>query len=190
VLRVELAIGGRKQSLYDLTVLALAGRSGQPAKPARGIEVRDPGALEEDLLDIGTGDQLGQRTEIGDRPQDAADHLARVAEWNLVAEVGAALVLVHSAMNLSPHFVEITLGPEPTTLDPNEGVTPDAVVRVGTRGHRSMTGTRARRLAAARDRLAVKARGAIFAANTATALAYGPLGTRVPDQAAASTRWS
>src|SRR4051794_6908187 len=94
-------------------------------------------------------------------------------------------------MHLGLHLVEVTLGPEPPTLDPHKRITADAVVGVGADTHRATMDTRPRRLPdPPRARAGHGEGGTTFAASSATAFAYGPDATRVPDQAAASTRGS
>src|SRR5437763_359391 len=189
MLRVELPIRRCEQPFDDLTVLALPCRSRQAAQPAGRVEIRHARALEEDLLDVGPGDQVRQGPEVGDRPQDPADHLARVAEGNLVPEMRAALVLVDRAMHLGLDLVEVAFRPEPPPLDADERIAADAVIGVGANGHRATAETR-RRFPPPRARGADADGGNTLVASSATALAYGPYATRVPDQAAASTRGS
>jgi hypothetical protein len=59
----------------------------------------------------------------------------------------SALILVDGAMHLGLHLVEITLGPEPPSLDTDEGIAADAVVGVGADSHRVTMDTRPRRFA-------------------------------------------
>jgi hypothetical protein len=175
MLRVELPICWREQPFDYLAVLTLAGRRRQAAQPPRRVEIRHTRTLEEDLLDVGAGDQLRQRSEVGDRLQDPADHLARITEWYLVAEVRAALILVDGTMDLGLHLVEITLGSEPPSLDANEGIAADAVVGVGADSHRATTGTCPRRFAVPPfARAGDGDGGTTFVVSSATAFAYGP----------------
>jgi hypothetical protein len=52
------------------------------------------------------------------------------------------LVLVDGVPDFCSHFVQIALGPKATTLDANESIATDAVIRVRARRHRAMTAER------------------------------------------------
>ncbi len=53
---------------------------GETAQATGAVEVRDARALDEDLLDVAPGDQIGEGTEVGDRPQHPVGHLRRIDE--------------------------------------------------------------------------------------------------------------
>ena len=61
--------------------------------------------------------------------------MRRIAERELLAEPGPALVVVDGALDLDPHLGELALRLQPPALDAGERVPPDLVVRVGARGH-------------------------------------------------------
>ena len=70
VLRAEVPIGRGEQPVDNAPVLLLGCRRRQAAKMSVGIEVRDPTSFDEHLFDVGAGEELGQRAEVG----DGADH--------------------------------------------------------------------------------------------------------------------
>ena len=176
MLGVELPVGHGQHALDDLPVLLLAGRHGEPAQAPGSVEVRHPRPLDEDLLDVAPGDQLGQGTEVGDRAQHPLDHLGRLDERELLAEQRDALVGVDRATDLGPDLVEVGLRAEPPALDPGVDVAPDDVVGVG--AHAFLP----HRVAADRD--------VTSCASDATAARNGPRPTSAPSHAAASTRAS
>jgi hypothetical protein len=54
----------------------------------------------------------------------------------------STLVLVDGVADLRSYLVQIALGPKTAPLDADERVATDAVVRIGTRRHRAITGER------------------------------------------------
>jgi hypothetical protein len=68
--------------------------------------------------------------------------VAWVAERDLVSEVSPTLVLVDGMADFCAYLVQVALGPKTAALDADESIATDAVVRVGARGHRAITGER------------------------------------------------
>src|SRR6266540_2359671 len=168
--------------LDDLAILALGGRSGQAAEPARAVEIRDAGTLDENLLDIASGNEVRQRAEVGDRAQHAIDHPAGVAERHLVAEVGAPLVVVDGSMYFTADLIEIAFGTQAALLNSREHVAADGAVRIAGCGHRAPT-VRRRREPSRPARVEPLPDGApSTVARPANAFVKGPDATRSPAQ--------
>ena len=183
MLGVELTFGRGEQPVDDLAVLGLGRRFGQTAQPTVGVEIGDAGALDEDLLDVSAREQLTQRTELGDRTQHASRHLRRVAERHLVAEPGAALVVVDRALDLDAHLADLGRRLQAPALDAGDRVAADDVVRVGPNRHDA-----ARTASRVGDRARASRRPA--RASSATARVNAPRATGVPFHAASPTRRS
>ena len=149
VLGVELPIGDRQHALDHLTVLVLAGRHRETAQASGAVEVRDPRAFDEDLLDVASGEQLGERTEIGDRAQHTVGEVGRVGERQVGAEHRGALVLVDRGADLATNCVEVDVGSQTTAIDADVHLAPDHVVHVDRhRDHRRPRGSGAGSIAA------------------------------------------
>ena len=132
--------------------------------------------------------QLGQRTEIGDRTQHALHHRVGVAERHLLAEPRPALVVVDRALDLDVHLGELALRLQPPTLDAGDRVVADDVVGVGARRHRS----RRRVTTPTSSRTPARRRGSARTTSDARASARvkRPRATGCPAHAASATRES
>ena len=90
---VEPPVGAGQQPVDELPILGRRGRLHQRLEPAVGPDVRDPVALDEDLLDVGRLDQLGHRPESGDRLPQPLHHALGIPQRHGVAGVGGSLVV-------------------------------------------------------------------------------------------------
>ncbi len=135
VLRVELTIGRGEQSFDHLTDVGLGGGHRQTTQPTGHVEVRHPGAFEEDLLDVAPGEQVGQRAEVGDRTQQLFGDRLRLGEREGIAPVRALLVVGDRAEHLAPHLGRLDVGTQPSSVEPVEHVGADELVRATEFGH-------------------------------------------------------
>ncbi len=151
-----------------MLVLFGRGRLVEAAQTAGPVDVRDSGAFDEDLLDVGALEQIGQRPVLGERPGDSSDHLAGVAECSLVTDVGAALVLLHRSRDHLPDRVDIGVGVEALLLDELQRPAADVEIGVAALTHAATSGTKR-------------------STHRSRAFRNRPLPTRVPSHAARST---
>ena len=179
MLRAEMAIGRREQPVDDAPVLLLRRRHREPPQPARGVEIRHPSALDEDLFDIGPRQELGERPEVGDRAHDALHHRVGRAERERQPESRIAFVVVDGAAHLTAHVFEIAVGTQPARLDARERGDANHLVRAAIVGHNRSP-----------DANAGVGSATTSVATSRTARAKAPRRTRPPDQAASSTRRS
>jgi hypothetical protein len=135
MLRVQLSFSRRKQTVDDLAILALGRRLGQAAQPSVGIEIRDTRTFDEHFFDVSPSEQLTEGTEVGDRSQDAAGHLRRIAQRDLVTEPGASLIVVDRTLDLDLDLGDLRRGLQPSPLDARDRIAPDDLVGVGTGDH-------------------------------------------------------
>ena len=176
VLGVELAFGVGEEPVEDLSRFSssVVG-SARPRNRPAGVEIRDAGALDEDLLHVLARQQLAERAELGDRTQHPLHHRLGVAERELLAEAGAPLVVVDRPLDLGPDLGELALGLQPASLDPGDRVAPDHVVRVGARRRPLVHDASSRRATAAR-----RGNSATAAASCSTARVKRPRATGRP----------
>ncbi len=77
-----------------MAILDLARGLVETSQSSARVEIGDSATFDEDFLNIASGEQVGERTELRDRPHHSIDHLRWVVQGSALTEMGATLVLV------------------------------------------------------------------------------------------------
>src|SRR5690606_29338750 len=160
---VQPAIGVGQHAVQDLAVLPLGSGLVESSKTPTRVEIRDPAAFDEDLLEVGARQELGQWPVIGDGTNDPLDHLRRVGQGPSSPHVRPTLIFAHGIAYQFTHL-EAIRGVHSHLLQQADRPPPDLLVGVA---HNPTSST-----------------------NFATARTNGPLATGAPAQVASSTRLS